>query len=119
MRMEMFSPLNVVNAAWAFATVDHSDTLIFEVFARVTEQYARHFKLRELASAAWAFAKADHSDAPLFEVLFEACKNRFGVFDDVQHIAESAMASDMLCESESAAAKVSPRTEKCMDDFKA
>ena len=49
----------LANMAWAFATVDLSDELLFAALARVAGWRVGKFKAQGLANMAWSFATVD------------------------------------------------------------
>ena len=55
--------------AWAFATADQPDALLFAALARVAERRLGEFNAQNLANTAWAFTTTDQWDVLLFAVL--------------------------------------------------
>ena len=68
-RMQEFKAQELANMAWAFATVDLSDELLFAVLAKVAQWQVGKCKAQNLANTAWAFATLDLSDELLFAAL--------------------------------------------------
>eukprot|EP00747_Dinoflagellata_sp_TGD_P043362 gnl/TRDRNA2_/TRDRNA2_142653_c0_seq1.p1 gnl/TRDRNA2_/TRDRNA2_142653_c0~~gnl/TRDRNA2_/TRDRNA2_142653_c0_seq1.p1 ORF type:complete len:188 (-),score=33.15 gnl/TRDRNA2_/TRDRNA2_142653_c0_seq1:72-635(-) len=83
-RVDEFTPQELANMAWAFATVGgpnsaapsdaRSDAIpgpvawqsLFRILARTAERQIYDFKPQELVKIAWAFAHAGHPNKPLF-----------------------------------------------------
>jgi len=64
-RLDHFKPQELANTAWAFATADRSDALLFVLLVRVVERRLGEFKPQDFANTAWAFATAAWLNAPL------------------------------------------------------
>jgi len=56
-RVNVFSPQELANTAWAFATVNLVDEKLFRTLAREAERRVSMFNAQELANMAWAFAR--------------------------------------------------------------
>ena len=54
-RMRHFNSLELVNTAWAFATVGHEKERLFTALAVAAERHRRDFNSQNLANMAWAF----------------------------------------------------------------
>ena len=67
--MTEFKPQNLANMAWAFATVNQSDEILFMALARVAEQQVSEFTEQGLTNTAWAFATVHQSEEKLFTAL--------------------------------------------------
>ena len=57
--MGKFKVQELANTAWAFATVDLFDELLFAALARIAKWRVGKFNAQELANMAWAFAMVD------------------------------------------------------------
>ena len=78
-----FQVQELVNTAWAFATVSQSDAQLFAVLTRAVEWCVRDFNSQSLANTAWAFATVSQQDAQLpqlFASLARAAGLRLGNF---------------------------------------
>jgi len=62
------SAQNLSSMAWALATLDLLDALLFVALARAMEWCVDKFKAQELANRVWAFANANLSEELLFVV---------------------------------------------------
>ena len=56
----------IANTAWAFATANRFDALLFAIFACAVERFVVEFSAQNLANTLWAVATAGRADAPLF-----------------------------------------------------
>ena len=52
-----------LSPAWACATTDHSDALLFKAMAEGAERRVGDFNAQNLANIAWAFATVGQLDA--------------------------------------------------------
>ena len=55
----MFTPQELANTAWAFASVTRPEPELFTALAGVAERWPSEFKPQVLANMAWAFATAE------------------------------------------------------------
>ena len=60
-----FNQQGLTNTAWAFATADQKDALLFTALAIAAERRMGAFDRQELANTAWAFATMGQTDAVL------------------------------------------------------
>ena len=90
-RLDKFSAQNLANMAWAFATADRSDALLFALLVRAVERRLGEFNPQNLANTVWAFVMADRSDALLLAPLVRAMEWRLGKFKP-QGLANTAWA---------------------------
>ena len=56
--MRDFNPQNLVNTAWAFATLRQKDALLFAALTTAAERCMGDLSPQELANTSWAFASA-------------------------------------------------------------
>ena len=64
--MADFKAQNLTNMAWAFATANQLNALLFRGFSTVAERRVHEFDAQGLANSAWAFAAAGMFHAVLF-----------------------------------------------------
>mmetsp|Transcript_184302 Transcript_184302/g.584468 ORF Transcript_184302/g.584468 Transcript_184302/m.584468 type:complete len:1189 (+) Transcript_184302:96-3662(+) len=55
--------------AWAFATAERRDPVVFEILAAELKATASELKTQEISNTLWAFAKSRAVDSELFEML--------------------------------------------------
>ena len=65
---------NLVNIAWAFATVGQFDVSLSAALANDARQRLSEFAAQNLANTAWAFAKVGQLDAAFFAALAKETK---------------------------------------------
>ena len=65
-QLREFKPHELVNTAWAFATVSHRDEKPFAALANAAERRLSEFNPQSVATTAWAFATVSHRDEKLF-----------------------------------------------------
>jgi RAP domain len=74
--IDHFTPQQLANTAWSFATMNHKAPLLFESIARALQVRIDHYNAQDLAIIAWSFAVFDiepssftHLDSPLVQTL--------------------------------------------------
>ncbi|KAJ1624395.1 hypothetical protein T492DRAFT_577116, partial [Pavlovales sp. CCMP2436] len=73
-----FKPQELVNTAWAFATLGTPVPQLFDAIARESKQRIGSFKPQELVNTAWAFATLGVRAPQLFDAIARASKKRIG-----------------------------------------
>jgi hypothetical protein len=76
-----FSPQDLANTAWAFATLKHRAPLLFDTIARAAPVRIGDFSPQNLASTAWAFATMNHEAPLLFDAIAGAAQARIDDFN--------------------------------------
>ena len=77
-RLGEFSPLDLANTTWAFATTAQWDAALFAALARAAERCPGEFSQQQFANAARAFATAAQWDSALLAALARAAEWRLG-----------------------------------------
>ncbi|KAJ1627376.1 hypothetical protein T492DRAFT_576900, partial [Pavlovales sp. CCMP2436] len=77
-RIDTFHPQELVNTAWAFATLGKPAPQLFDAIARESKQRIGSFKPQELVNTAWAFATLGVLAPQLFDAIARASKKRIG-----------------------------------------
>merc|ERR1712118_628160 len=85
LRMDDFNVKDLVNAAWAFATVGQPDEQLFRavrkaVDDRLGERRMHEFSAQDPANMAYAFATSGQLDQMLMETLAKAAEGRADEF---------------------------------------
>ena len=89
--MRDFASQNLVNTAWAFATVGHKKERLFTAMAAAAERRMRDFNSQDLVNTAWASATVGHKEERLFTALAAAAEQRMKDFHS-QDLANTAWA---------------------------
>jgi hypothetical protein len=77
---------NVSNILWAYATIGHRDTGLFEACIRYTLACGEEFTEQEIANVAWSFAKFEHYSGALMHKLGQLGRERIDKLA-LQHIS--------------------------------
>jgi very-short-patch-repair endonuclease len=94
-RIDHFNAQGVANTAWAFGTLNISDTRLFDALSHRAQEIISEFNPQCVANTAWAFGTLNISNTRLFDALSQRAQQIITQFKP-QDVANTAWASATL-----------------------